>query len=177
MGLETFSYITSLNVSNPVGASDAVSEGDDHIRGLKVVLTNSFGQIAGAVTLTHTQINNAAIKTEANTFTDTVTIDGGVQIKALKVNVAGVNARSSLSLRPERVFLNPAEGRIENVFDGVVEELIYLGDHIRTRVNVCGNDEFVVKVPNSQDHRMLKKGQPIRVGWSSDDCRALDPLE
>jgi hypothetical protein len=32
--------------------------------------------------------------------------------------------------------------------DGRVEELIYLGDHIRVRMNVAGNDEFIVKVRN-----------------------------
>jgi putative spermidine/putrescine transport system ATP-binding protein len=59
----------------------------------------------------------------------------------------------------------------------MVEELIYLGDHVRTRVNVCGTDEFIVKIPNAQGYRLVKKGQQIQLGWSSDDCRALDPFE
>ena len=104
----------------------------------------------------------------------TVDIDGGWTVKALTVNVDGIGDRASLSLRPERVIVNPAEGSVENMFDGRVEELIYLGDHIRTRVNVCGNDDFVVKVPNSQVHSALEKGRKIRLGWSSDDCRSLD---
>ena len=61
-------------------------------------------------------------------------------------------------------------------FEGKVEELIYLGDHVRTRVNVCGNDEFIVKIPNAQGHRLVEKGQNIQLGWLSDDCRALDPF-
>ncbi len=104
----------------------------------------------------------------------TVEINGGWIVKALKVNVNGKDELTTLSLRPERVILNPVEGSIENVFEGRVEELIYLGDHIRTRVNLCGNDDFVVKVPNSQVHSILEKGQKVRVGWSSKDCRALD---
>jgi putative spermidine/putrescine transport system ATP-binding protein len=63
------------------------------------------------------------------------------------------------------------------VFVGTVEELIYLGDHVRTRVNVCGNDEFIVKIPNAQGYRIVSKGQQIQLGWLSDDCRALDPVE
>ena len=58
MGLESFSYITSLNASNPVHATDQVSQGDDHLRGLKTTLLNSFPQVAGAVTVTHTEFNN-----------------------------------------------------------------------------------------------------------------------
>jgi len=56
MGLESFTYITSLNASNPV-TGDNKTEGDDHIRGLKTALLNSFPAVAGAVTPTHTQLN------------------------------------------------------------------------------------------------------------------------
>jgi putative spermidine/putrescine transport system ATP-binding protein len=107
----------------------------------------------------------------------TVEIDGGWTVKALKVNVGGTGEQTSLSLRPERVIVDPVEGTVENAFDGRVVELIYLGDHIRTRMSVCGNDAFIVKMPNSQVHSLLKKGQEIRVGWSSEDCRALDAFD
>ncbi len=82
-----------------------------------------------------------------------------------------------MSLRPERVTVNPAEGSLENVFEGQVKELIYLGDHIRTRVDVCGNDEFIIKVPNSYGHLVVDNDQKIKIGWSSDDCRALDAFD
>jgi len=57
MGLETFNYIDSLNASNPVGASDQVAAGDDHIRGIKSVLLASLPGVTGAVTSTHTELN------------------------------------------------------------------------------------------------------------------------
>ena len=47
----------------------------------------------------------------------------------------------------------PEPGSCPNVFDAVVEELIYLGDHVRSRLRLLGNDEFIVKVPNSGMHR------------------------
>jgi putative spermidine/putrescine transport system ATP-binding protein len=105
-----------------------------------------------------------------------VEVDGGGLLNALKVNVDKPGDRTSVSLRPERVMVNPEAGRADNLFDGKVEELIYLGDHVRTRVNVCGNDEFIVKIPNAQGHRLVDKGQIIQLGWLSDDCRALDPF-
>ncbi len=105
-----------------------------------------------------------------------VKVEGGGTVKALRVNVNAVGDKTSMSLRPERVMVNPAEGSTENVFEGEVKELIYLGDHIRTRVNVCGNEEFIIKVPNSYGHLVVNKDQKIKVGWSSDDCRALDAL-
>ncbi len=105
-----------------------------------------------------------------------VEVDGGGYLNALKVNVDGIGDRTSVSLRPERVRVNPADGSVDNTFEGKVEELIYLGDHVRTRVNVCGNEEFIVKIPNAQGHRLVDKGQNIQLGWMSDDCRALDPF-
>ncbi len=95
------------------------------------------------------------------------------EVHALAVNIGGVGEATTLSLRPERVMLDPGDD-CPNVFEGEVKELIYLGDHIRTRMNVCGHDEFVVKIPNSSAHEQLRKGVTVRVGWKMEDCRALD---
>jgi hypothetical protein len=56
MGLETGTYIDSLNTSNP-GATDSVAQGDDHIRLLKSTIKNTFPNITGAMTSTHTELN------------------------------------------------------------------------------------------------------------------------
>jgi putative spermidine/putrescine transport system ATP-binding protein len=103
-----------------------------------------------------------------------VEMDDGSQMRAQAVKVNAVGDRTMVSLRPERVRINPAGRPDDNVFSAKVEELIYLGDHIRTRVSVCGNDKFIVKVPNAQDHARLAVGDTITVGWAKDDCRALD---
>jgi hypothetical protein len=54
--VESVTYISDLNTSNPA-AGDAKSEGDDHIRNLKTALRNTFPNITGAVTATHTQLS------------------------------------------------------------------------------------------------------------------------
>jgi hypothetical protein len=41
MALESASYVTQLNASNPT-ATDSINEGDDHLRMVKTVLKNSF---------------------------------------------------------------------------------------------------------------------------------------
>ena len=103
-----------------------------------------------------------------------VAVDGGGEVIASPVNIGEPGSRTTLSLRPERVKINPPAGSMQNMFDATVKELIYLGDHIRTRVAVCGHDDFVIKIPNSDDHASLSEGDAITVGWKSDDCRALD---
>lgn len=105
----------------------------------------------------------------------TIKLDDGTIIKADRVNVSSVGERSSLSLRPERIEIDPPKS-MENHLTGIIQELIYLGDHIRVRMNVAGNDEFIVKVRNRADRRDLKKGQKVKIGWKSSDCKALDVL-
>ena len=106
----------------------------------------------------------------------TVKVNSGETIEALAVNVRNTGEKSTLSLRPERVIVRPEPGKCPNNFDAVVEELIYLGDHVRTRVSLLGHDDFVIKVPNSAGHQHLKTGETVKVGWQANDCRALDFL-
>ena len=103
-----------------------------------------------------------------------VEIDGSGEVRALAVNVSGVGQRTTLSLRPESVKIDPPRDGYPDRFEARVEELIYLGDHTRVRVNVCRHDDFIIKVPRSGDAPHLEVGQTWTVGWNPADCRALD---
>ena len=56
MAIETFGFIDDLNAANPT-ATDNVSEGDDHIRGVKATLKSTFPNVTGAITATETELN------------------------------------------------------------------------------------------------------------------------
>ena len=88
MGLETGTYIDSLNSSNPT-ATDAVSEGDDHIRLIKSTVKATFPNISNAVTSTHTELNLldgvTANTTELN-YVDVATLGTAEASKALTVD-------------------------------------------------------------------------------------------
>jgi putative spermidine/putrescine transport system ATP-binding protein len=99
--------------------------------------------------------------------------NGAGTVTALAVRAAAAGDSTTLSLRPERVAVNPQQP-LDNAFDARVEELIYLGDHIRTRVSVCGEDSFVIKIPNAHGHVTIREGETVRIGWAAEDCRALD---
>ena len=102
-----------------------------------------------------------------------VTTESGDDIHALKINVNNNGDGSLVSLRPERVAINSSDN-FENNFEAKVKELIYLGDHIRSRVEVCGNDQFIVKIPNSYKEANLKEGSTVKLSWKASDSRALD---
>ena len=97
--------------------------------------------------------------------------EDGTRFTAKSVNCGEVGSFTTLSVRPERVSVG-VKG--ENTSEAKVLELIYLGDHIRCRMRVEKDNEFIVKVPNSANHTHLVVGEETVVSWSSEDCRALD---
>mgnify|MGYP001194668138 CR=1 FL=1 len=108
-----------------------------------------------------------------NGETCVVETNTGENIKALKINISNVGDNSLISLRPERVYIN-SKDKFDNNFDAKVKELIYLGDHIRTRLEICGNDQFIVKVPNSHMGLKLEEGSSVKLSWKTEDSRALE---
>ena len=105
----------------------------------------------------------------------TVVLDDGSQVQAEAVNIGDVGSRSTISLRPERIELEPLTER-DNILKGVVKEVIYLGDHLRIIMTVANNDEFIVKVPNGGRKTTPLEGEVYRLGWSATDAKALDPV-
>ena len=104
-----------------------------------------------------------------------VRLDDGTELLAEPVNVSRAGERTTLSLRPERVEFDPADSP-DNLVEGRIREIVYLGDHLRVVMSVAGNDEFVVKVRNRGERRPLAAGQAHRVGWAAADCKALDEV-
>ena len=74
MALETGTYISDLNTSNPQ-STDSVSQADDHIRLLKATVKATFPNVTGAVTKTHSQINDLLEKA-GGTMTGALTLSG-----------------------------------------------------------------------------------------------------
>ena len=71
MGLETFGFIDDLNPDFPL-SSDPVSEGDDHLRGIKLSVQGSIGGTDGQTTIPF-----PLSVTGKATVTDEVPVDPG----------------------------------------------------------------------------------------------------
>ena len=92
MGLEVFDFIPDLVDTNPVGATDPVSEGDDHLRGIKFTLQNQWPAIGqNAVTRTALQMNDAALLNSGNTFTVNNIFEANVSLDAVVDNTRNIN--------------------------------------------------------------------------------------
>jgi putative spermidine/putrescine transport system ATP-binding protein len=104
----------------------------------------------------------------------TVKLDSGEVVKAQAINVRKKGERTLLSIRPERVEINSVAKSGIVVLNAKIVELIYLGDHIRARLEVAGQNNFIVKVPNKSGQKAVAQGQMVKIGWHGEDCRALD---
>ena len=104
----------------------------------------------------------------------TVALARGEKVRALAINVGQPGQPVTLSIRPERVLLNGASQQMENRFSGRIAEFIYLGDHVRIRLDVCGESNFFIKQPISQLEPGLTVGDVIPLGFPIEHVRALD---
>ena len=103
-----------------------------------------------------------------------VKLTSGTEIFANPIVVKTKGEKTTMSLRPERAIIDP-KNEMDNKHKGKIEEVIYHGDHTRVRLDLLGNKNFILKVPNSSARMDIKLGNEITVGWDSHDCRALDP--
>lgn len=104
----------------------------------------------------------------------TVKVDTGIKIKGLNINNKQKGESVVISVRPEKVIINPdsADSTI-NTVEGLVKEVIYMGDHTRLRLNIAGNDEFIVKILNNQTETSYREGVSMKLGWRTQHCCVL----
>ena len=98
-------YLDDLNSSNPA-AGDNVSEGDDHIRGIKNVLKLTFPNIDAAVNATPTELNYVDGVTSAiQTQLDAITANNWVTNARIADDAVGVAELSATGTASSSTFL------------------------------------------------------------------------
>ena len=95
-------------------------------------------------------------------------------VRAYRVTSGKLGDAVTVAVRPERVGLATKAGHYSNEFEAHIENMAFLGDHLRLRASVCGSGNFMIKIPNIVGHGPVLKGDRVRIGWATMDCRALD---
>jgi putative spermidine/putrescine transport system ATP-binding protein len=107
----------------------------------------------------------------------TVRIAGDALVEGSLAAPLPAGAPVMMSLRPERVQINGAAPTIRAnghcQLTGRLREVIYLGDHGRARIALPSNDDFTVKRPIDEVHRLPAIGQPVELAWAPEHCRAF----
>ena len=105
-----------------------------------------------------------------------VQLEDGTTVKAKAVSVGSEGTPVMLSLRPERVLINPPAEVCDVVVQARVTDVTYLGDHLRVRMVAFGEQLIVVKVPNASQDRVVGADHDVQIGWRAADCHALDVM-
>ena len=98
-------------------------------------------------------------------------------VQAILVAPCKPGDATTLSIRPERIAVAPRPGLYTNEFDARIQDITFVGDHLRIRVEACGRKDFVAKIPNMVGHGAVLVGDTIRIGFTPTDCRVLDAGE
>ncbi|HEX6547793.1 MAG TPA: ABC transporter ATP-binding protein [Candidatus Dormibacteraeota bacterium] len=94
--------------------------------------------------------------------------DGLLTSGKLSFRVRGAGSAASVRLEKVRVGERLA-GQADNVFDGTLEDTVYLGSFIRYHVRLASGHTVVAQVPN--DGRLdIRLGDPVQVGWGVDSA-------
>lgn len=101
-----------------------------------------------------------------------VEVEGLGAVSATAVQVNGVGERVSLSIRPERIHVNPEPGAFPDHWPAKVEEITYIGDHLRAHLRLGERHAVVVKMQPEQD-TAVSKGDTVTIGWLATHCRAF----
>ena len=99
---------------------------------------------------------------------------GRERVRALRIVECKPGDSVTLSIRPERVAVNPDLGLYHNQVGGTIRDVAFVGDHLRVRMAACGVSNLVAKIPNVAGHGGVLVGDTVRIAWTVTDCRALN---
>jgi putative spermidine/putrescine transport system ATP-binding protein len=107
----------------------------------------------------------------------TIRLAGDTLVEGSLASPLPAGSAVMVSLRPERVQIGGAAPTIgangHCRLAGRLREVIYLGDHVRARIALPGNDDFTVKRPIDDAHRLPSIGEPVELAWAPEHCRAF----
>jgi hypothetical protein len=144
-------FITDLVPANPAGGDDR-REGDNHIRGIKNVLINTFPNVDGQVTLTTAQFNALvnAVLNAADAYLNTITIGNrGADSPFVYSDGAGVlNFRAGLSTA-QRYWTLAADGTLS-----VPTGAVIASGNVQTGQSLVGRGLLVGNANDGQEKQM-----------------------
>lgn len=99
-----------------------------------------------------------------------VQVSDGSIVAARAGDVGTCGQPAVVSIRPERISVNPSPSECDVVLTGVCAGVIFYGDHIRIRISQRDSEEIVAKVTNSGIAAPPSLGSPVTFGWKEGDA-------
>jgi spermidine/putrescine transport system ATP-binding protein len=90
---------------------------------------------------------------------------GGEEIAVELGRAPEIGARCSVSVRPEKIIMEPSQGERMNVLAASVRERIYQGNVVHYRVVTDKGLQLGVDITNNGAHVAAVEGSLVRIGW------------
>ena len=76
-------------------------------------------------------------------------------------------------IRPEKIFFVKQDDIVQNIIEAVVNEVIYVGETIRYKLNI-GNEKVInIREQNLKVNRRYKEGDKVKISWDTDSLRKI----
>lgn len=103
-----------------------------------------------------------------------VSCENEIRVKTPIHKEAEVGANVCLALRPEKcVFVDHHEREHYNVTQGVIEDVVYVGEITKYRVKLPSGQTFILKQQNRLGVKTYRRGDRVIVGWHYEDMRVV----
>jgi putative spermidine/putrescine transport system ATP-binding protein len=76
-------------------------------------------------------------------------------------------------IRPEKLFIVGENFRSENKLKGVVQEVIYVGETLRYKINIGKEKILNVRETNIKEGARYKEGETVNISWDTKSLRRL----
>jgi len=106
---------------------------------------------------------------------DLIRAKGGVLLKAPRREDRNLKGATRLVVRPEKIFfVNLHEsGEGLNTVEGIIEEIVYVGEVTKFRLKTSLEIDFELKRQNRLGVERCQLGDRVRVGWKIEDTTVL----
>ena len=99
----------------------------------------------------------------------------GGEVVAFLVNPAQSSGSTALAIHPERIAVAPTPGVHANEFEAEVEDILFLGQHLRLRrLGLGGGASLSPPSPTPQARAFCRLGGRVRIGCLATDYHALE---
>ena len=76
-------------------------------------------------------------------------------------------------VRPESIVAVTESNGLPNVFEGEIEEIIYLGEHVKYQIRLGTSTRVTAKWLLNAESNLLKPGDKLKIGWNATDMLAV----
>lgn len=99
---------------------------------------------------------------------------GQLEIHARQNQDVSLGQEVFFTLRPERITFKNETGQMANIFNGVIEEVVYVGEISKYMIRLSEEDDlFILKQQNQLGVKKYKKGDRVIIGWNPEDMRLI----